>query len=54
LQKLYFARFPDGVLRQSWPGITYFRVKPTWVRFSDFRGDEPELFEFDASSLAEP
>ena len=33
----YFARFPDGPTRLSWPGITYFRIRPTWIRFSDFR-----------------
>ena len=33
----YFARFPDGPSRLSWPGIIYFRIRPTWIRFSDFR-----------------
>jgi pyridoxine/pyridoxamine 5'-phosphate oxidase len=33
---VYFAKFPDGVDREAWKGITYFRVKPTWIRFSDF------------------
>jgi general stress protein 26 len=41
LQAVYFAAFPDGPSRLSWPGITYFRVRPTWVRYSDFRGAEP-------------
>jgi general stress protein 26 len=40
LQAVYFAAFPDGPSRLSWPGITYFRVRPTWVRYSDFRAGE--------------
>lgn len=47
LQALYFATFPDGVERQSWPGITYVRVRPTWLRWSDFRGKEPVIVEID-------
>jgi hypothetical protein len=37
LKKAYFAVYPDGVERQSWEGITYVRVRPTWARYSDFR-----------------
>ncbi len=35
-QKLYFAAFPDGPGRESWPGITYFVVRPKWVRYCDY------------------
>ena len=47
LKQLYFAAFPDGVERQSWPGISYLRVRPHWVRYSDFRpgGSVTELDE---------
>jgi hypothetical protein len=48
---LYFAVFPDGRVRQRWPGITYIRVRPTWVRYSDFGRDPPEIVEFDAATL---
>ncbi len=41
LKKVYFARFPDGPEREAWPGIAYFRVRPRWVRHSDFRGPSP-------------
>jgi hypothetical protein len=51
LKLLYFERFPDGVERQSWPGITYVRVRPTWLRFSDFSGKQPQIVEFDANHL---
>ena len=46
LQSLYFSRFPDGPQRLSWPGITYFRVRPTWLRFSDFAATPPEIVEY--------
>jgi len=51
LKELYFARFPDGRERMSWPGITYFRVRPVWIRYSDFSRTPPEIVEF---PLAEP
>jgi hypothetical protein len=35
-QEVYFRAFPDGPTRLSWPGITYFRVRPRWLRYSDF------------------
>ncbi len=37
LKAVYFARFPDGPDREQWPDISYFRVRPTWARYSDFR-----------------
>lgn len=51
LKQLYFARFPDGVGRQAWKGITYVRVRPTWLRYSDFRVDPPRILEWDAAAL---
>lgn len=32
----YFAKFPDGPARENWPGITYFLVRPEWVRYCDY------------------
>src|SRR2546423_1531656 len=32
----YFEAFPDGRDRENGPGITYFRARPTWIRYSDF------------------
>jgi nitroimidazol reductase NimA-like FMN-containing flavoprotein (pyridoxamine 5'-phosphate oxidase superfamily) len=37
LKEVYFRVYPDGVERQRWKDITYVRVRPTWVRYSDFR-----------------
>ena len=45
LKQVYFATFPDAATRLSWPGITYVRVKPTWVRYSDFRSEPPVISE---------
>ena len=33
---LYFAAFPDGPGRQNWPGMTYFVVRPNWLRYCDY------------------
>jgi hypothetical protein len=49
----YFAAWPDGPSRASWAGITYFRVRPTWIRFSDFNRAPPQIIEFTADQLAE-
>jgi pyridoxine/pyridoxamine 5'-phosphate oxidase len=46
LLALYYARFPDGRERRSWPGLIYVRVKPTWIRYSDFSVQPPEIIEF--------
>jgi pyridoxine/pyridoxamine 5'-phosphate oxidase len=34
----YFAVYPDGRARLAWKGITHFRMRPTWIRYSDFNG----------------
>jgi nitroimidazol reductase NimA-like FMN-containing flavoprotein (pyridoxamine 5'-phosphate oxidase superfamily) len=36
LKRVYYAAWPDGPTRESWPGITWFRVRLRWLRFSDF------------------
>jgi len=41
----YFQAFPDGPSRESWPGITYVRVKPVWLRFSDYNVNPPNIVE---------
>lgn len=46
LKALYLARFPDGVDRQSWPGLIYLRSRPTWIRHSDFGTTPPTIVEF--------
>jgi pyridoxine/pyridoxamine 5'-phosphate oxidase len=43
-QEIYFAAWPDGPARMAWPGITWFVVRPTWIRYSDF-DQRPPLIE---------
>jgi len=50
-QQAYFARFPDGPARLRWPGITYIRIRPTWVRYSNFGSSPPRIVELDAAAL---
>lgn len=45
-QQVYFRTWPDGPARMSWPGIVYFVVRPTWVRYSDFDHNPPLIREF--------
>ncbi len=45
LKELYFVRFPDGRDRQQWPSLTYIRIRPRWLRFSDFNQSPPEIIE---------
>jgi pyridoxine/pyridoxamine 5'-phosphate oxidase len=42
----YFRKLPDGRDRLSWPGITYFVVRPKWIRYSDFHARAPVIEEF--------
>jgi 8-oxo-dGTP pyrophosphatase MutT (NUDIX family) len=51
IKAAYFAVWPDGPSRSSWPGLTYFRVRPTWIRYSDFNSAPPVIQEFSTSDL---
>jgi len=46
-QKVYFANWPECRSHLSWPGIVYFVVRPTWVRYSDYDRDPPYIAEVD-------
>jgi general stress protein 26 len=50
LQQDYFLAFPDGPERQKWPGITYFRVRPKWIRYSNYN-QPPIILEFRSEQL---
>jgi hypothetical protein len=52
VKQAYFFVFPDGPDRQAWPGITYVRVSPVWVRYSDYNVNPPMIAEFSAGDLA--
>jgi hypothetical protein len=45
LKAVYYRAHPDGPSRLGWPDLIYVRVKPTWVRYSDFRGGESRVVE---------
>ncbi len=51
LRELYFTRFPDGPERLSWPGLVYVRVRPLWLRYSDYRSMPPTIVELEARQL---
>jgi hypothetical protein len=52
VKRCYFDRFPDGSARQTWPGIVYWRVRPTWIRYSDFNANPPIIQEWDGAAIA--
>jgi general stress protein 26 len=52
LRECYFVPYPDGRERLAWPGITHVRVRPTWVRFSDYRQDPPLIVELGPTELS--
>ena len=45
-QEIYFGIWPDGPARMNWPGIVYFVVRPSWIRYSDFDQNPPLIAEF--------
>jgi len=36
LKTVYAAARPDVGAQMRWPGLTYFRVRPKWVRMSNY------------------
>ena len=51
LKGVYYHVYPDGPSRLSWPGLIYFRVRPNWIRFSDYTQDPPLIVEFTREQL---
>lgn len=41
----YLAAFPDGHARASLPTIAYIRIRPIWVRWSDYATEPPRIEE---------
>ena len=52
IKAVYFRAYPDGVERQAWAGITYVRVVPRWIRYSDFRAGRQIVVEWGEAELA--
>ena len=51
LTDLYLSIFPDGRERQQWPGLIYVRAMPTWLRYSAYHKNPPEVIELDRAAL---
>jgi general stress protein 26 len=45
LKRIYYAAWPDGPTREAWPQITWFCVRPRWIRFSDFNRVDDAVLE---------
>ena len=48
LTEIYYSVYPDGRARRSWAGLIYVRVRPNWIRYSDYNVDPPQIVEFTA------
>jgi general stress protein 26 len=53
LKAAYYAAYPDGPSRLAWPGLIYVRVRPAWIRYSNYNVDPPEIVEFSGDTLAQ-
>jgi hypothetical protein len=53
LKAIYYETFPEGKQRLGRQGLVYLRVRPSWIRYSDFNVNPPLIQEFDASQLAD-
>ena len=51
LKAVYYSVYPDGPNRVNWPGLIYLRVRPTWIRYSDYNVNPPQIVEFDGKDL---
>ncbi len=51
LKAIYYSVYPDGPSRLSWPGLIYVRVRPTWIRYTDYTVDPTQILEFSAEDL---
>lgn len=50
-KKVYFRKWPDGREREAWPNITYFKVRPWWIRHSDFGHQPPRIIELGKAAI---
>ena len=51
LQEVYFEVWPDGRRRANDPGLLYVRVRPRWIRYSDYNQYPPIIDELDPRAL---
>lgn len=51
-KEAYFALHPDGLRRSKLPGIRYFRVRPRWIRYTNFNAAPAQIVVFEGSALS--
>jgi pyridoxine/pyridoxamine 5'-phosphate oxidase len=51
-ETIYFKQFPDGRERMKWPHIAYVRMRPVWMRYSNYNVNPPEIAEWNGDELA--
>lgn len=57
LKATFFSAWPQLRSHEEWPGLTYFRIKPRWVRFSSYyrpRSVEEMSFELEDGTPRKP
>ena len=42
----YHNKVPGAVAYKSHPDQTYWKAKPTWIRYSDLSGEKEKVYEF--------
>ena len=52
--EVYFAEWPECRSHLRWAGITYFVIRPHWLRFSDYDQKPPSILEFTEADLDQP
>lgn len=45
LVEMYHQKVPSAAHYHEYPQQRYFKVTPTWIRYSDLSGDEEQIFE---------
>lgn len=46
-KKFYFSKTPSAKKYEGYPNQVYFKVVPTWIRYSDYNKDPEEIFEIE-------
>lgn len=44
-KKTFYHKLPDAMKFEKYPQLRFFRVKPTWIRYSDLNKKPWEVFE---------
>lgn len=47
----YFTTHPEGIRRSKLPGISYFRVRPRWIRYANFNAAPAQIVVFEGAAL---